>query len=185
VKIRIESGSITTPNITGVGHYTKLLAEALAQEKNTSVQLFAFNFFNRKTQQPISGSIKTEMNYLFPLKVYAKLHSYKVAPAFDVNLTPVDLTIFPNFARWPSIKTNISATVIHDLTYIHFPDLMEAKNLAHLRRVVKQSILQSDFIITVSETIKKEIVDYFSIPSNKVIVTPIPPSVELSTKNTK
>lgn len=183
MNIRIESSSLTTGNITGIGYYTKLLAEALSTKKDVSVNLFSFNFLGRQPRQFISGRSRTETNYAFPLRVYAKLQSYKLAPAFDLALSPVDLTIFPNFANWPTVKSRVTATTIHDLTYLHFPELVETKNLAHLKRVVKRSIKDSDFIITVSETIKKEILDHFDISSSRIVVTPIPPSSDFYVKN--
>lgn len=175
LKVRLEVSPLATTQISGVGHYTQLLGAALAYDKNINFSGFYFDFLNRQSISSVTYKNKLVKNSFFPLRVYAKLQSYGIAPAFDILLPKVDLTIFPNFATWPSFQSRKRATVIHDLTYLHFPDAVEAKNLAHLQRVVPRSIQQADFVITVSETIKEELVTAFRLNPEKCLVTPIPP----------
>lgn len=175
MKIRVELSPLASQHRSGVAHYTKLLFEALSKTRTIEVYGHYFDFLNRqpKTDLPITGRISS--NKLLPLRVYAKLQSFNSAPVFDAFLKKVDLTIFPNFATWPSVKSKVIATVVHDLTYLYFPEAVEEKNLAHLHRVVPRTIKKADFIITVSESVKAEIVKEFNISAEKCIVTPIPP----------
>ena len=183
MKIRVEVNSLATTRVSGIGYYTQRLTEAIANEKDTDVSAFSFNFLNRQPIPKLSERIHQEKNTLFPLRVYAKLQSYGFAFPFDLFLKKVDLTISPNYAGWPTIKSHLKATAIHDLTYIHYPELVEKNNLPHLTRVVAQSIKTSDFIITISEAVKQEIVDNFTIDPAKIIVTPIPPNEAFFKKN--
>lgn len=177
MKVRIELSSLASLHQSGVGYYTQLLAEALGANDTIDLHGHYFNFLNRQPNPNISGtSIITEKNPLVPLRVYAKAQSYNSAPPFDLLLPKVDLTIFPNFATWPSVKTRLKATVIHDLTYIYYPEAVEKANLPHLRRVVPRSVKQADFIITVSESIKSELVSELGVDPSLCVVTPIPPS---------
>lgn len=184
MNIRVEVSSLASPSLSGVSNYTKLLTEALDIHNDTHVSGSYFNFLNRQIVPSVSIEQKLEKNSLVPLKVYAKLQSYNIAPPFDIFLRRVDLTIFPNFATWPAIKSRLRATVIHDLTYLYFPELVEEKNLKHLRRVVPRSIKRADIIITVSEAIKGELVNEFGLDPNKCIVTPIPPDSSYFNENT-
>lgn len=184
MKTRVEISSLATQRISGVGFYTKRLTEALDQLDSIELSTAYFNFLNRQSLPPVTTKQPPKANKLFPLRVYAKLQSYNIAPPFDFLLPKVDLTIFPNFATWPCVHSKLKATVIHDLTYIHFPELVENKNLDHLRRVVPRSIREADFIITVSESVKSELVKEFSIDPKRCIVTPIPPDPSYFQKNT-
>lgn len=184
MKIRIEANSLATNKMSGIGYYAQLLTEAIAQQPNTDVSAFSFSFLHRQPTPRLDSKVHQEQSTIFPLRVYAKLQSYGIAFPFDVFLKRVDLTIFPNYARWPSVKSGITATTIHDLTYIHHPDLVEEKNLPHLTRVVARSISTSDFIITISEAVKQEIVDNFPVDAKKIIVTGIPPDAAFYKKNT-
>lgn len=183
MKIRLEVSSLASNNTSGVANYTKLLTESLDKDKNIDVYASYFNFLNRQPIPRLSIKRLLEKNKLIPLRLYAKLQSYNIAAPFDILLPSVDLTIFPNFATWPTIKSKYRATVIHDLTYLYYPELVEEKNLKHLRRVVPRSIKESDFIITVSESVKSELVKEFKIVPDKCIVTTIPPDKKYSTVN--
>lgn len=172
MNIRIEISNLANKHLSGVGHYARLLTNALA--KDNEVHGFYFNFLNRQAEPIISPNVTREKNVAFPLRVYAKLQSHGLALPFDIFLPKVDLTIFPVFATWPTLRSKKVATVIHDLTFIHFPELMEPKNLAHLKRVVPRSIRKADYIITISETVKQELVNTYSLDPARCVVTYIP-----------
>lgn len=183
MKIRLEVSSVASKHRSGVAQYTRLLSEALSSTKEVDTYVHYFDFLKRQpSPEFLTKPGKTESNKLIPLKVYAKAQSFNLAPPFDPLLQKVDLTIFPNFATWPSIRSKHVATVIHDLTYLYFPEVVEEKNLAHLRRVVPRSIKKADFIITVSESVKAELVKEFNLDPSKCIVTPIPPDESFFTE---
>ena len=183
MKVRVEISSLATQHQSGVASYTRLLTESLADSTDNTVRGHYFNFLKRQQQPQLDNpKIIREQGVLFPLRVYAKLQSFGVAPPFDMFLPKVNLTILPNFATWPTSKSQLTATVIHDLTYLYYPELVEDANLAHMRRVVPRSIENADIIITVSESIKAELVKEFKFAPEKCIVTPIPPSTSFSKK---
>lgn len=175
MKIRLETSCLATPHLSGVSHYTKLLGEALGSAEGVSLDCRYFNFMNRQPKPDIAISPSPVANALLPLKVYAKLQSHGFAPRFDTGMPPVDLTIFPNFATWPTGHSKLRATVVHDLTYLYHPEVVEDKNLAHLRRVVPRTMREADFVITVSEAVKTELIREFDITPDKCVVTTIPP----------
>ena len=183
MKIRVEISSLANKTLSGVGNYTRLLSEALDASPKTSLHASYFNFLSRQTTPVLNIKQPLEKNSLVPLRAYAKLQSFNLAPAFDIFLKKVDLTILPNFATWPTLRSSLRATVIHDLTYLRFPEAVEEKNLTHLRRVVPRSIKKADFIITVSETVKNELIGEFGLDPDRCVVTTIPPDSSYSVKN--
>ena len=187
MKIRLEISPLASKHQSGVAQYTRLLAEALEKHNGSTTYGHYFDFLGRQPKPTLEGGqIKLEPNRLIPLRVYAKLQSYGIAPAFDIlppfNKPPVDLAIFTNFATWPSLRTKKRATVVHDLTYMYYPEATDEKNLAHLRRVVPRTIKKADFVITVSESVKKELEKELGLAPEKCIVTPIPPDEAFFTK---
>lgn len=178
MKIRIEVSSLASKHRSGVAQYTQLLSEALLREHEASVYAHYFDFLGRQPKPFLPESAHIEANKLIPLRSYAKAQSFGCSPPFDVLLPKVDVTIFPNFATWPTVKSGLRAAVIHDLTYLYHPEVVEEKNLAHLRRVVPRSIKETDFIITVSESVKAELTKEFGLDPARCVVTPIPPATE-------
>ena len=173
-KIRVEVSALATPHQSGIARYTQLLTNSLAKAKNTEVHGSYFNFLNRQQEPVLHEKVIYEKNIFIPLRIYSNLHSRFKAPYFDLFKKKVDVTIQPNYSCWPTIRSRKTITAIHDLTYIHYPELVESKNLAHLRRIVPRTIKKSDYILTISETVKNELMAEFNIDSSRFIVTPIP-----------
>ncbi len=79
-----------------------------------------------------------------------------------------DKFLFTNFVDFP-VKTKERTLLVPDLSFVKYPEFVEKKNLKFLNNVAR-SIKRADKIITISESTKKEIVDYYNIKSEKVNV---------------
>lgn len=176
MKIRIEISSLATYSLSGVNFYVKRLTEALDSIPEAEVTGSYFNFLNRQPTPIISLRKPLDRNSLIPLRFYAKLHSYGFpVPPYDLFKPKVDLTIFPNFALWPTINSRVKVAAIHDLTFLHFPETVEQKNLAHLKRIIPRVIKKADFIITVSEAVRQELIETYRLDPTRCLATPVPP----------
>lgn len=170
--IRTEVSPLATKNISGVGSYTKALAEALDKTPDVNQEICYLNFLNR---QPVTflkiSKTKVSKNFFMPLRVYSKLNVYGLGWPLDLFKKRADLAIFTNFVTWPTFNAKIKATTIHDLTYLHYPETVDKKNLEALKKIVPKTIENADFVLTVSETVKKEIIKEYGIEPSRVIVT--------------
>lgn len=173
LKLRIDLGPAAKANVSGVGQYTKRLAEALNDSDNIEITGFYFDWQRHHPKPDIKISYAS-IN--FPQRIYAKLHQFGIKRAFDRKMDQVDATIFPNFVTWPTKKSTLKITTIHDLTYRYFPDTVEKKNLAYLKKVVPQTLKKADLILTVSNTVKSEIMDEFNIDEDRILTLPAPPN---------
>lgn len=173
LNLRIELNPLAEPHVSGVGQYTKRLAEALHAHPETKVTGF---YFDPVDKRPVPDTKTPYLALRVSQRIYAKLTKFGIYLPFDTKLPRVDATIFPNFMTWPTRKSQLKITTIHDLTYLRFPETVEPKNLAFLRKQVPRTLKKADLILTVSETIKQEILNEFDIPSDKILALPIPPS---------
>ena len=71
----------------------------------------------------------------------------------------------PRFSKVPYVVT------IHDLSYLHYPELFKKNDLYQLTQWSKYSIENSAHIIAVSETTKKDIVKNYAVKPSKITVT--------------
>lgn len=91
-------------------------------------------------------------------------------------LPPMDLILgqgiyfFGNFFNWPLTKKSKSFTYIHDICFATHPQLVQPDNQKTLAKNVPRYINQTDFVIAVSETSRKEIIETFKVDTNKVKV---------------
>lgn len=64
-------------------------------------------------------------------------------------------------------------TTIHDVAYLHRPDVYESKARKRVASVTRRSIRVAAKLLTVSETVKQDVVNMFRIASDRVVVTPL------------
>lgn len=90
----------------------------------------------------------------------------------------LDLLHFPHF-NVPLLTPARFIVTIHDLILAHFPTLRATtrrplayffKNLAY-RLVISVALRRAKKIITVSQFTKKDLINHFSIPTDKIVVT--------------
>jgi glycosyltransferase involved in cell wall biosynthesis len=87
-------------------------------------------------------------------------HLAKIKP--DVIFSPTHY--IPRFIKAKRVP------VIFDLAFIHFPKMFKKDDLYKLTNWTKTSILESAHIITISESSKKDILETYKVPSDKVTV---------------
>ena len=76
----------------------------------------------------------------------------------------------PNFYL-PGSKCFRRIVTIHDLSMFLFPECFESGTRSMMQSVCEKAILNSDSIITISHSVKKELCDFFSYPKDRVFVT--------------
>lgn len=73
----------------------------------------------------------------------------------------------------PRVLGKKTATTIHDLGFLHRPDLYEVGTRKILELATQEAVNRSDQIITVSETTRQDILNQYPLSPDKVSVTPL------------
>lgn len=179
--IYFECGALVADHFSGVGHYVQGIAEAwdkyLAHPEHTVLQ----NKTKTRCVTYLFAS-KNRMKHLKKFRLEHMRHKAMILPARIIHklldsgrLLPLDLWVgrgtylFTNFARYPLLRSK-SATVIYDISFEVVPQYADANNARYLSNVVRSSVQKSDLIITISNYAKKELVEYYSIKPEKIIV---------------
>lgn len=71
----------------------------------------------------------------------------------------------------PRISPVPTAVAIMDLSYIHFPEMFTKKDLFQLIHWTAYSAKQAEVIFTISQSSKRDILKYYQVPEERVIVT--------------
>lgn len=176
-KIFVE-GTVVYERKSGIGNYTKNLIEAVArQDRNKTFVIFSFLFFHKKNlPNPFIKikNIKYQFIKYFPGKLYALLLKNNIAPNISRLLnSKKSVFIFPNFIKWPIGNKNKSISFIYDLSFIQFPDYADPKTHEFLKSNIDRTINDSDRIITISDSSKRQIEKYNKNAKGKIdIVNP-------------
>jgi glycosyltransferase involved in cell wall biosynthesis len=157
--------------MNGIGRYVKSLFNELVGYSDLDIEFFYGTYFSKKLQNDVAinpsiiGSIKK-------IPFYYWLREFYMSSVIK-SKTKKKKCIYhnPNFISYKmdaSIVTNV-----HDISFIKYPKYHPKKRVEFLTKHIKQSIEVSDFIITDSNFIKEEIIEYFKIDSERIISIPL------------
>lgn len=169
--IAVEAQSLVGSR-TGVAYYLQNLLLRLAHlNPQTNYEAVTFNFFWRKRRilfpnKP--GNLHEREISLLPGRLYGYLLKRNRVPPIDLLAGRPDLFFFPNFVKYPLARAR-SVVTVHDLTFIRYPEYVEAKNLAYLRQFVAESLSLADRVIAVSQCVRREVLDIFGLPEDHVV----------------
>lgn len=136
---------------TGVGMYILMLIECFDKLK------LDYEKFSCKSIKHL------KFKYYFYL-LWANTFFY-----IETLIKKPDVIIFPTFYM-PFLKRKGTKyfTVIHDLAFYSFPQTRGKYFLSVFKSATNIAIKKADMIITVSETIKKEIIERFNFPEDRI-----------------
>lgn len=175
-KIYIDGLGLVESHFSGIGQYILGILKGLDKLIEDAI---------------IKGEKHPDIVVVIPWDTVAKFKSYDFKyikyKRFPLNfrymaalwhkgkMPPLDIFIgrgyyiFTRFVTMPLMFSR-SAVVIYDLSYELYKEFADEKNAIFLSNGVKKSLKQVDKIITISENAKQEIVDFYNVPSNSVVV---------------
>lgn len=174
MKIAFDAYPIASPKLSGVGVHALEIASRMCACAELDCVLLLYDFLKRRHSErilreriPDTGILQ---NPFLPYGVYVEL--WNLVPQLGLKQVfgeTADIYHFFNFVCPPNVPGKIINTV-HDLVYLKFPETMEKRNFRRLKMHLKRSCDQSDLIITVSETVKRELTELLNLPEEKIRV---------------
>lgn len=173
LRIGINGSALLSP-LTGIGQYTKNLAEALVASGEVDLYLFYLSAWSRE--------IRTE-----PLKRISKVKKFikKVVPPPRVVSRYLQQFKFTHGARdrglalyhEPNFLSHSfpDPTVItaHDLSWIRFPETHPAERVELMNRLFPRCIERADHVITDASFIRDEIIAEFGVSPDRITSVPL------------
>lgn len=180
-KIYFEARALVADHVSGIGHYVQSVAKEL-DDYIGSPEHTNFELKNNTSYQTMIWA---------PRNHFARLHKFKflnlrpkrfaisshfIDRLLQKNLIlPLDLWfgrgiyLFTNFSRYPLFSSK-SATIIYDITFESVPQFVDDNNRRFLSKMVKRAVKKSEIIITISKHAKSEIVNFYGVPAEKIII---------------
>ncbi|MEH2001630.1 MAG: glycosyltransferase family 1 protein [Nostoc sp.] len=167
---------------SGVGFYVANLISALdVLQKEENFQLGVVyqpglkNWLRGDFSFPESFKHYSQQ-YLLPLPV--RISDLLLALAFKPSLS-----YFENYFGFPDIlhgtnysvypcQNSLKVMNIYDLTFIKYPNYIDSVVKTYTERV-KRCLQWTDLVLTISESSKKDIIEYLQVDPEKVYVTPL------------
>jgi glycosyltransferase involved in cell wall biosynthesis len=172
--IFIDALSFAQKRKSGVGHIAEKLTLALEQEiresgKHRRIYLVVPLRKSKYVKKYVNEIVRIKTIPL-PGKIFHAINKFNLLPPLDLFLGKGDY-IFPNYRNWRLLFSR-SFTYIHDLSYLHYEQFVEPKNLAYLKKNIPRWVKRADVILTASKYTKKEIITYLHLDENKISIIP-------------
>ncbi len=162
----------------GVGVYAEhIIRELLARDQRHEYLFFVNGLVDPRQHLPQFDFPNVRWIITrWPNKVFNSLALLPHCPA--ALLPSTDVVFLPNLNFIPRLPARTKLVVtVHDLSFEHFPDCFTVKQRLWHHFVRPQKLLQrANAIIAVSETTKRDVVETYGIPEEKVRV--VYPGVE-------
>jgi glycosyltransferase involved in cell wall biosynthesis len=180
MKIILAVNAIKPP-LTGIGRYTLELANRLPEMQGVESIRFFFEgrWINNIDILLNQSSTKLAIRQRLlrsPLAVSAYRRISPLVLRHRLKSFGDHLYHSPNFYLPPFAGPSIAT--IHDLSIFRFPLFHPAERVAFMQREIQVALTRADFLITDSEFIRSEIIDFFNWPEEKVQAVPLGVSEE-------
>jgi glycosyltransferase involved in cell wall biosynthesis len=175
-KLYVDGLGIVEPHFSGVGQYILGILKGMNEINRNLVN-------SGKKPHDISVIIPSDaeerfLSFKLDYLKYTKFPAStgKMAALWHHNkLPPLDLYFGPGvyiFTRFVSMRLLYSKSIVieYDLSFETHKQFVEDRNAKFLSSAVKRSIKDSDAIVTISKSVKKEIENFYKIKSKQVIV---------------
>lgn len=171
--ILIDTRTLLTSRLTGVPIYTKYIIEnLLKKDKENNYILFSNSFKKNESLAQrfgFAGPHIREVNWGIPNRPLNFFSAWLDEPKLpfknlDLAFSPHIHPLSPPFGV-PRVLT------IHDLAFARFPQFFSAKErLWHSLPRPREQARRAKHIIAVSQTTKRDLVEYWKIPEEKISV---------------
>ncbi len=184
-KIRVILGAepLLVEPLTGIGQYTTQLARGILEDDNISdLKLFAHDEFieqkwlNGQVNSPNVGKNLGIFSLFSTIKKIAAKSSTIVAlyETFRSHIAKYRLHKYKNDYIFHSPYFILPAfagkkiVTLHDLSTLLLPEFHLDATLEYLNSKIPKAVLNADHIITDSEFVRREVIEYFALPETKV-----------------
>lgn len=147
----------------GIGYYTQNLVEhLLKRDTENEYVLFYFNLSIKQARSlPVFEGCSNYSNFLFP----------KQALRFGLQTLKKPDVVHGTSYRLFAEGRKGSVVTVHDLGFMKYPHFVRKFGSEKMARRVKSALEDATLIITVSENSKKDILEYFPVQENRIVVT--------------
>jgi glycosyltransferase involved in cell wall biosynthesis len=165
------------PALTGIGRYTWELATRLPALLAPNDQLrymarhrWVSDIAAMRVAAPVRQAVRRSLvRSQLAAAVYAVL--WPIVMRYRLNSARNAIYHGTNFYVPPG--TDRAIATFHDLSIYRHPECHPSARVAFMQRALPQTLKRSDFIITVSEFTRREVIEFFGWPADKIKAIPL------------
>lgn len=162
-------GRVLEKRMTGIGRYLLNILDELPHYDNTN----SYFIFTNNKQNHLTSPFYSYITFNYPLissKLFTPFWLNNVLPNV-IKKYSIDLWIGPNIlVPLKKIDSAKMVSIVHDIMPLTHSQFFPLSYRIFLKRYLGRSLSNSDLVITISNTSKQEIVNYFNLSEDKIKV---------------
>ncbi len=173
MRIAFNATPLLSP-LTGIGQYIYQLATTLQTLPDVDLDLFyGYRWDKEIRQQPLPGitEIRSAVKRVIPNIYVINRHVQQFKFNRLASSKQIDLYHEPCFLAFKCNKPTV-LTVL-DLSWIRFPETHPQQRIEAMDRYFEPSLRRATNIITISEFVKREVIDVFGIAKERIHAIPL------------
>ncbi len=171
MKIALNA-TIANPNQTGTGVYAANLASALMQlDHDHEFVVYCSHdmvdwFQDRRNGHSVSVK---GIDFKSPLR---RIFWEQTRLGPDLKRQRIELLHSMAFTS-PFVHTVRTVVTVHDLVFLQYPQTLTRAKRIYYKPIFTRSLRLAERVITPSETVRKQVIETFSVPAGAVVATPL------------
>lgn len=168
LKLALNATSLLSP-LTGIGQYVLNLAKEFVKSETVDPDFFYALFWQKKILDSsmtrgnkLRSSIRDYVPYSYEISRFLQKRRFTQY----TKKNKFDLYHEPNYLLMPFHGPSV--TTVHDLSWIHYPELHPANRVHALNKYFEKSLENTNYIITDSEYIRQELINLLSVKPEKI-----------------
>jgi glycosyltransferase involved in cell wall biosynthesis len=158
----------TLGRITGVGRYVTQLIDALATDESTQLRAAAFTLRSRGGLRALPPTVR-RVHRPVPARLLNAAWLRGDRPSAEVVFGRVDVVHGTNYVL-PPPRRAAGVVTVHDLTFLHHPEWVDAASLAY-RELVPKAVRRASAVVTITHAVAAEIADAYDVEPDRLAVT--------------
>ena len=174
IRVGIDLSCLLARPWTGIGYYTFNLMRAFFEARHPAVSLKVFAAAARPDAAALAGLSVPDADLRMariPTRLRISLALRLGLPAIERYTGPVDVAHGAFHLLPPARRAKRMVTVFDLGAFLH-PETRPPKNAALHRRLLSHAIPRADRIITLSESVKREVSERFEVSEARISVVP-------------
>lgn len=172
MNIGVDIRTLMDVQYSGVSEYTLCLLKALLESDNKNKYKFFYNSARDiRDRIPIFAKNAEIISTSYPNKIFNYIMQKGLKyPELD-KLLGVDVFFAPHINFFSLSQESKKIITIHDLSFMRYKQFFSVrKNFWHYMLNVKKIMNEFDVIVAISENTKRDIVELFDVPGEKIKV---------------
>ena len=171
MRIGINASALVHEN-TGVARYTSSFLKALSAREEARDTVLFYNYFRRWGGE--TGGVLPDLGmenktWRIPERLLRLSWNLFNRPSVERLIGRVDIYHNLSFYGIPQ-QIGKQISTVHDLLFMRFPDSFTASVRDSLTGAVVDAVKRADYIITVSNAAKSDIIEMLGVPENRIRV---------------